>query len=453
MAVLSVTSTHSHYSLFLSPPPPPPPPPPYSSPKIYGCLSFSTILIPLPTLKPSSFSQRFSINGNWDSRRNRFRANSSDPERDFQNPPTQISRENDEISQDSSSSNPSTSLLSVLCPLLKIFSVSVSSSSPILFSSRFVLTLPGFLLLFLFFKRRKRKKIAIEYRVLVLIYLQSCCVGGLLDLFDTVLVFFPLFVCVLVCFLQGGDPSKNRNFFLEVATSSLSTLARLPWGSRSLSDSSDSQEISTVDPLKRLQLFEFEACPFCRRVREAITELDLSVEIYPCPKGSIRHREMVRRLGGKEQFPFLVDPNTGKSMYESSEIVKYLFQQYGKGRSPSMGLLESTLLTGWVPTILRAGRGMTLWEKAKTESPSKKLELFSYENNPYARIVREALCELELPYILQTVGEGSRRTNLLLEASGSKEVPYIIDPNTGTQIGDYKKILSYLVQTYSMVSA
>ncbi|GMQ02044.1 hypothetical protein CsSME_00048459 [Camellia sinensis var. sinensis] len=308
MAVLSVTSTHSHSSLFLSPPPPPPPP--HSSPKIYGCLSFSTILIPLPTLKPSSFSQRFSINGNWDSRRNRFRANSSDPERDFQNPPTQISQENDEISQDSSSSNPSTSLLSVLCPLLKIFS--------------------------------------------------------------------------------GGDPSKKRNYFLE---------------------------------------------------------------IYPCPKGSIRHREMVRRLGGKEQFPFLVDPNTGKSMYESSEIVKYLFQQYGKGRSLSMGLLESTLLTGWVPTLLRAGRGMTLWEKARTESPSKKLELFSYENNPYARIVREALCELELPYILQTVGEGSRRTNLLLEASGSKEVPYIIDPNTGTQIGDYKKILSYLVQTYSMVSA
>ena len=74
-----------------------------------------------------------------------------------------------------------------------------------------------------------------------------------------------------------------------------------------------------------------EACPFCRRVREAITELDLSVEVskvnndsfilsglyliwfscqylsaslqvYPCPKGSVRHREMVRRFGGKEQY-------------------------------------------------------------------------------------------------------------------------------------------------------
>ncbi|WVZ01183.1 hypothetical protein V8G54_027252 [Vigna mungo] len=39
-----------------------------------------------------------------------------------------------------------------------------------------------------------------------------------------------------------------------------------------------------------------------------------------------------------------------------------------------------------------------------------------------ARIVREALCELELPYILQNVGEGSDRMKLLLNASGSKEV-------------------------------
>lgn len=183
-----------------------------------------------------------------------------------------------------------------------------------------------------------------------------------------------------------------------------------------------------------------------------MTELDLSTEVYPCPKGSIRHREIVRKIGGKEQFPFLVDPNTGVSIYESGDIVKYLFQQYGKGRSPSMGLLESTLFTGWMPTILRAGRGMTLWEKARLDPPSKKLELFSFENNPYARLVREALCELELPYILQNVGTGSHRTKLLVDASGFQEVPYLIDPNTGAEIGDYKKILAYLFQTYSAVA-
>ncbi|XP_044511234.1 uncharacterized protein LOC123229473 [Mangifera indica] len=258
---------------------------------------------------------------------------------------------------------------------------------------------------------------------------------------------FLSFLCPLLKLFSGGDPSRERNYTLEAATSSLSTLARLPWGSRSLSEGSHSE---SLNPPLNLQLYEFEACPFCRRVREALTELDLSVEVYPCPKGSVRHREMVRRSGGKEQFPFLVDPNTGISMYESGDIVNYLFQQYGKGRSPSVGLLESTLITGWMPTLLRAGRGMTLWEKARADPPPKKLELFSYENNPYARIAREALCELELPYILQNIGEGSSRAKLLLEVSGSKEVPYLIDPNTGTQISDYRNILSYLFQTYSV---
>jgi len=38
--------------------------------------------------------------------------------------------------------------------------------------------------------------------------------------------------------------------------------------------------------------------------------------------------------------------------------------------------------------------------------------------------VREALCELELPYILQNVGTGSQRTKLLGDASGFQEVSF-----------------------------
>ncbi|MED6132720.1 hypothetical protein PIB30_021546 [Stylosanthes scabra] len=255
---------------------------------------------------------------------------------------------------------------------------------------------------------------------------------------------FLAFLCPLLKLFSGGDPSQQRNFTIEVATSSLATLSRFPWGTKSKLYTSLETPITP-----NLHLFEFEACPFCRRVREALTELDLSVQVYPCPKGSVRHREVVRRTGGKEQFPFLIDQNCGVSMYESGDIVKYLFERYGEGTSPSLGLLESTILTGWMPTILRAGRGMTLWERSRLDLPPVKLELFSYENNPYARIVREALCELELPYTLQNVGEGSRHIKLLLDASGSKEVPYMIDHNTGFQSGDYKIILSYLFETYS----
>lgn len=89
-----------------------------------------------------------------------------------------------------------------------------------------------------------------------------------------------------------------------------------------------------------------------------------------------------------------------------------------------------------------------MWSKGGT-APSEKLELFSFENNTYARIVREALCELELPYVLQNVGEGSSKMDSLLRIAGSKQVPYLIDPNTGFQSGDHKKILSYLFQQYS----
>ena len=48
--------------------------------------------------------------------------------------------------------------------------------------------------------------------------------------------------------------------------------------------------------------------------------------------------------------------------------------------SEAFPYLCSTIFTGWVPTLLRTGRGMTLWNNAGVV-PAEKLELFSYENN------------------------------------------------------------------------
>ena len=90
-----------------------------------------------------------------------------------------------------------------------------------------------------------------------------------------------------------------------------------------------------------------------------------------------------------------------------------------------------------------------MWSKAGAV-PAEKLELFSFENNTYARIVREALCELELPYVLRNVGQGSSKMSSLLSVANSKQVPYLMDPNTGFRSGDHKTILSYLFQQYSV---
>lgn len=72
------------------------------------------------------------------------------------------------------------------------------------------------------------------------------------------------------------------------------------------------------------------------QVREAVTILDLDVIFYPCPQGGPTWRPKAKQLSGKNQFPFLVDPNNGRSMLESDDIIDYLWEEYGDGkvRSP-----------------------------------------------------------------------------------------------------------------------
>ena len=38
------------------------------------------------------------------------------------------------------------------------------------------------------------------------------------------------------------------------------------------------------------------------------------------------------QMSGKGQFPFMVDPNTGKQMLESDSIIEYLWSTYGDGQ-------------------------------------------------------------------------------------------------------------------------
>ncbi|KAK1300204.1 hypothetical protein QJS10_CPB13g01111 [Acorus calamus] len=77
----------------------------------------------------------------------------------------------------------------------------------------------------------------------------STSVGGSATSFLSVL-------CPLLKLFGGGDPSVERNDFLEVATSSLSSLARFPWGSKSVIRTSHSEEDGKSAPLY-LQLYEF----------------------------------------------------------------------------------------------------------------------------------------------------------------------------------------------------
>jgi glutathione S-transferase len=225
---------------------------------------------------------------------------------------------------------------------------------------------------------------------------------------------------------------------LDVATSLASTLARLGGG----------LSVGALGPRPEqpLELYEFEACPYCRKVREALTVLDLDARVYPCPKGGTRFRPEVERRGGKLQFPYLVDPNTGKEMYESDEIVRYLFQEYG-GQSVPL-LLGAGLLTDATAMLASAWRpGLGMRARPSTQ-PEQPLELYSFEASPFCRIAREALCSLELPYLLHNVGKQSPRRPAFVERSGRMQVPWLFDPNTDVSLFESADIVRYLERSY-----
>jgi glutathione S-transferase len=230
----------------------------------------------------------------------------------------------------------------------------------------------------------------------------------------------------------------KMNRAIDVTTSVMATAARAAFAER----------IGELGkrPAQPLKLYEFEACPYCRKVREALTVLDLDVEVYPCPRGGRRYRPWVKANGGREQFPYLVDPNTGIALYESDEIVRYLFETYGNGRLPlPLAAGPLTDISSFAASAWRLGRGRS-YRSAK--APEKLLELYSYEGSPFCRIAREALCELELPYLLHNVGQRSPKREAFAALAGKIQVPYLIDPNTGTAMFESADIVGYLERTY-----
>ncbi|CAH1418318.1 unnamed protein product [Lactuca virosa] len=201
-------------------------------------------------------------------------------------------------------------------------------------------------------------------------------------------------------------------------------------------------------PEKPIEIYEFEGCPFCRKVREIVAVLDLDVLFYPCPRNGPTFRPKVGQMGGKQMFPYMVDPNTGVAMYESDDIIKYLVQKYGDGSVPlslSLGLL--TTLTAGFAMIGRMGKG-SIYTKAKM--PAQPLEVWAYEASPFSKLVREVLVELELPHILHSCARGSPKRQELFKRVGHFQAPYLEDPNTGVKMFESAEIVEYLRATYAL---
>ena len=202
-------------------------------------------------------------------------------------------------------------------------------------------------------------------------------------------------------------------------------------------------------PEQLLHLYEFEACPFCRKVREVLCELDLAYVCHPCARGSDQREEVVRR-GGKALFPYLVDPNIGKELYESEDIIEYLYATYaGAPRTAFDRAMKwpNTLMSALASALRHRGGRVVPGCEQRTQPP-QLLELYSFDISPYCRKVREVLTELNVSHIVHNMAKRSVRRPGLRARGGKVMVPYLVDPNAGVEMYESEDILRYLRENY-----
>jgi hypothetical protein len=111
-------------------------------------------------------------------------------------------------------------------------------------------------------------------------------------------------------------------------------------------------------------------------------------------------------------------------MYESGDIIAYLAKTYGDGTVPA-GLASpiAPALLG-LALLPRMGRG-SKYRRSKVTSATQPLTLWAYEASPFCVIVREALCELEIPHLLKAAARGSPKRDQLFAQTGTFQVPYL----------------------------
>lgn len=251
------------------------------------------------------------------------------------------------------------------------------------------------------------------------------------------------------CFVLGW---KIDTFFYEDEQYSLKL------GPFSIRDSSSVLE-GAAKPAQPLILYEYDGSPFCKRVRETINLLDLTVEYRPCPgaRQSAFSQELLQRTG-KQTVLYLIDPNTGVEMFESDDQIKYLLDTYG----PEKELYDMKALwpitfkgfsiyTSTIAAILRDMPGSRRQANARSDNEKMlPLELWGYEASPFVKPVREKMVSLALPHIMVSCARGSANRDKLKAKTGRFQVPYLVDPNTGVEMFESPEICDYLDAVYTV---
>lgn len=198
-------------------------------------------------------------------------------------------------------------------------------------------------------------------------------------------------------------------------------------------------------PTDALIMYESEACPHSRLVREALSELDLDALIKPCPPGETLHRTELEQRSPSGRVPFLIDRSAGVEVSDSSQILEHLFRSYGSGHIPLRYRGPLARASSQLASELRARR---IRYQRPTRIPELTLELWGYEASPYSRLVREHLATFGLAHVSRNLARKSPRRAEYLARFGVMQFPRLYDPNTRIGLFESEAIIGYLSANY-----
>ena len=163
-----------------------------------------------------------------------------------------------------------------------------------------------------------------------------------------------------------------------------------------LMDSSATLRQEVKRPKETIVLYEYDASPFCKKVREACAILDLDVLMKPCPGARKGFSDELAELsGGKRTVPCLVDPNrvesdgrTGVPLFESDDIIDHLYDAYGPGKDEVPLTLKGffATLTCGLAAAVRGMPAATVPAGARPDNGQMEpLTLYGYEPSPFVK--------------------------------------------------------------------
>lgn len=95
-------------------------------------------------------------------------------------------------------------------------------------------------------------------------------------------------------------------------------------------DREESVQANINEQTSKLKLYQFNACPFCVKVRRSMKRMSLNIELRDA-KNNQQFQQELETNGGRVKVPCLrIEGEKGDYtwMYESSDIIAYLEKQF-----------------------------------------------------------------------------------------------------------------------------